>query len=421
MGLTNEALNLTSSQKKTVAVIMMGGPTKGTRFRPLSFNVAKPLFPLAGQPMVHHPILACKKILDLAQVFLIGFYEEKEFSLYISALSNDLKVPVRYLREDKPHGSAGGLYNFQDLLLEDDPTDIVVLNCDVCCSFPLTKMLEAHRNHGGIGTLLVKKVSKEVASEYGELVADPKTGELLHYAEKPETFVSDFINCGVYIFTPEIFKAIGDVTSTSLSHTTSFELRPTPTNNRLMQADFMRLDQDILTPLAGKKKLYTFETNDFWEQIKTPGMSLRCSSLYLAQYRATQPELLTSGEGQKSPTIIGDVFIHRSAKVHPTAKLGPNVSISANARIGPGVRLVGCIILDDVEIKENAVVMNSIVGWKSSLGKWARVQGGGDYNSKLGITILGEDVAVEDEVVVVNCIVLPHKTLNISVHDEIIL
>uniref|UniRef100_A0A7I4EQP8 Mannose-1-phosphate guanyltransferase C-terminal domain-containing protein n=1 Tax=Physcomitrium patens TaxID=3218 RepID=A0A7I4EQP8_PHYPA len=49
------------------------------------------------------------------------------------------------------------------------------------------------------------------------------------------------------------------------------------------------------------------------------------------------------------------------------------------------------------------------------------MQGGGDYNAKLGITILGEDVAVEDEVVVVNCIVLPHKTLNISVQDEIIL
>lgn len=414
------------SHKKTVAVIMMGGPTKGTRFRPLSFNLAKPLFPLAGQPMVHHPILACKKIPDLAQVCLIGFYEEKDFSLYISALSNELKVPVRYLREDKPHGSAGGLYNFQDLLMEDDPTDIVVLNCDVCCSFPLTDMLAAHRNHGGIGTLLVKKVSKEIASEFGELVADPKTGELLHYAEKPETFVSDFINCGVYIFTPEIFNAIKAVTSgkhetSSLRRMSSFEALHTATNSRAMQADFVRLDQDILTPLAGKKKLYTFETNDFWEQIKTPGMALRCSSLYLAQYRVTMPELLATGDGKRSPTIIGDVFIHRSAKVHPTVKLGPNVSISANARIGPGARLIGCIILDDVEIKENAVVMHSIVGWKSSLGRWARVQGGGDYNAKLGITILGEDVAVEDEVVVVNCIVLPHKTLNISVQDEIIL
>jgi mannose-1-phosphate guanylyltransferase len=287
-------------------------------------------------------------------------------------------------------------------------------------------MLEAHRKHKGIGTLLVKKVSKEVASEFGELVADPKTGELLHYAEKPETFVSDFINCGVYIFTPEIFNAIRDVASSrqersSLRRLSSFEALQSATNSKSMQADFVRLDQDILTPLAGKKTLYTFETNDFWEQIKTPGMALRCSSLYLAQYRSTMPELLASGDGKRLPTILGDVFIHRSAKVHPTAKLGPNVSISANARIGPGARLIGCIILDDVEIKENAVVMHSIVGWKSTIGRWARVQGGGDYNAKLGITILGEDVAVEDEVVVVNCIVLPHKTLNISVQEEIIL
>jgi mannose-1-phosphate guanylyltransferase len=48
-------------------------------------------------------------------------------------------------------------------------------------------------------------------------------------------------------------------------------------------------------------------------------------------------------------------------------------------------------------------------------------QGAGDYNTKLGITILGEDVAVEDEVVVVNCIVLPHKTITSRVQDEIIL
>jgi mannose-1-phosphate guanylyltransferase len=49
------------------------------------------------------------------------------------------------------------------------------------------------------------------------------------------------------------------------------------------------------------------------------------------------------------------------------------------------------------------------------------LQGAGDYNTKLGITILGENVTVEDEVVVVNCIVLPHKTINRSVQEEIIL
>ncbi|GAY38942.1 hypothetical protein CUMW_040560 [Citrus unshiu] len=395
-----------SEDDKVVAVIMVGGPTKGTRFRPLSLNIPKPLFPLGGQPMVHHPISACKRIPNLAQIYLVGFYEEREFALYVSSISNELRIPVRYLREDKPHGSAGALYNFRDLIMEDNP------------------------------------VSAESASQFGELVADPDTNELLHYTEKPETFVSDLINCGVYVFTPDIFNAIQGVSSQrkdreNLRRVSSFEALQSATRN--LTTDFVRLDQDILSPLAGKKQLYTYETMDFWEQIKTPGMSLKCSGLYLAQFRLTSPNLLASGDGTKNATIIGDVYVHPSAKIHPTAKIGPNVSISANARIGAGVRLISCIILDGVEIMENAVVTNAIVGWKSSIGRWSRVQAillnvpnhfmclinglqaEGDFNAKLGITILGEAVGVEDEVVVTNSIVLPNKTLNVSVHQEIIL
>ncbi|WVZ82812.1 hypothetical protein U9M48_030032 [Paspalum notatum var. saurae] len=71
-------------------------PKVSTRFRPLSLNVPKPLFPLAGQPMVHHPIFACRRLVswiqslqipNLAQIYLIGFYEEQEFALYMSRLS----------------------------------------------------------------------------------------------------------------------------------------------------------------------------------------------------------------------------------------------------------------------------------------------------------------------------------------------
>ncbi|XP_065026258.1 uncharacterized protein LOC103968562 isoform X2 [Musa acuminata AAA Group] len=379
---------MASSQEKAVAVILMGGPTKGTRFRPLSLNVPKPLVPLAGQPMINHPISACKRIPNLARIYLIGFYEEREFALYVSSISNELRVPVRYLREDKPLGSAGGIYKFRDHIMEENP------------------------------------VSAETANQFGELVADPVTNEVLHYTERPETFVNDLINCGVYVFTPQIFTIIQEVVlqgnnTVNLRRETSLEAFQSVA--KVLPPEFVRLDQDILTPLAGKKKLYTYETVDFWEQIKTPGMSLRCSELYLSQFRRTAPHLLATGDGTRSPSITGDVFIHPSAKVHVTAKIGPNVSVSANARIGAGVRLISCIILDDVDIKENAVVINSIVGWKSSIGRWARVQGEGDYNAKLGITILGEAVAVEDEVVVINSIILPNKTLSISVQEEIIL
>ncbi|KAL8471457.1 hypothetical protein ACS0TY_028925 [Phlomoides rotata] len=412
------------AEEKVVTVILVGGPSKGTRFRPLSFNTPEPLFPLAGQPMVHHPISACKRIPNLVQVFLIGLYEERDFALYVSSISNELRVPVRYLKEDKPHGSAGSLYYFRDQIMEESPSHIFLLNFDICCNFPLPNMLEAHKTYGGVGTLLVIKVSAESANQFGELVADPTSKELLHYTEKPETFVSDLINCGVYVFTPEIFSVIQEVyllredkayTRNELSYESQqFTTRSIPT-------DFVRLDQDILSPLAGKKQLYTYETSDFWEQIKTPGMSIKCSALYLAQFRLSSPHLLANGDGNRNATVVGDVYIHPSAKVHPTAKIGPDVSVSANVRIAAGVRLMNCIVLDDVEIKENAVVMHSIVGWKSSLGRWSRVQADGDYNTKLGITILGESVTVEDEVVVINSIVLPNKVLNLSVQEEIIL
>ncbi|XP_026443685.1 mannose-1-phosphate guanyltransferase alpha-like isoform X1 [Papaver somniferum] len=413
-----------TSSEKVVAVIMVGGP-KGNRFRPLSLHLPKPLFPLAGHPMIHHPITACKRIPNLAQIYLIGLFEEREFALYVSAISNELKVPVRYLREDKPHGSAGGLYNFKNLIMEDNPSEIVLLNFDVCCSFPLPNMLEAHKKYGGMGTLLVIKVSAESANLFGELVADPITKELLHYTEKPETFVSNEINCGVYVFTPHIFTVIEDVImrrkdKANVLSASSFEDIQSA-KDRSLPPEFVRLDQDILTPLAGKKQLYTYETLDFWEQIKTPGMSLKCSSLYLSHLRFTSPQLLANGNGTSSATIVGDVYVHPSAKIHSTAKIGPNVSISANARVGAGVRLINCIILDDVVIKENAIVVHSIVGWRSSIGKWSTVQAVGDYNAKLGITILGEAVTVDDEVVVTNSIVLPNETLSVSVQDEIIL
>lgn len=412
-----------NAEEKAVAVILVGGPTKGTRFRILSFNTPEPLFPLAGQPMVGHLINSCKRIPNLAQVFLVGYYEEREFAIYVSSISNELKVPVRYLKEDKPHGSGGSLYYFRDQIMEESPSHIFMLNHDVCCSFPLPNMLEAHMSYGGMGTILVIKVSAESANQFGELVADPITKELLHYTEKPETFVSDLINCGVYVFTPQIFSAIQEVylhmeDKVDINRASSFELQLA---TRSLPADFVRLDQDILSPLAGKKQLYTYETMDFWEQIKTPGMSIKCSALYLGQFRCTSPHRLANGDGKKSATVVGDVYIHPSAKVHPTAKIGPNVSISANVRIAAGARLISCIILDDVEIKENAVIMHAIVGWKSSLGRWSRVQADGDYNSKFGITILGEAVTVEDEVVVINSIVLPNKMLNVSVQEEIIL
>ena len=149
-------------------------------------------------------------------------------------------------------------------------------------------------------------------------------------------------------------------------------------------------------------------------QVKSPGLVLRASELYMAHFRSTQPTLLLAPRAD-GPQVVGNCYVHTSAKVHPTAKLGPNVSVAPGARVGPGARLINCILLDDVEVRDNAVIHNAIVGWKSSIGRWARVQGtvDADSSTKITVAILGEDVKVSDEVVVVNCIVLPHKEIKV--------
>lgn len=74
-------------EKKTIkAVILIGGPAKGTRFRPLSLEMPKPLFPIAGYPMIYHHIEAFSKIPNMREIILIGFYQPNEI---LSRLIND--------------------------------------------------------------------------------------------------------------------------------------------------------------------------------------------------------------------------------------------------------------------------------------------------------------------------------------------
>lgn len=125
----------------SVAVVMVGGPST-SNFRALG-SVPAPLFPLAGRPLLDHPLRAAAAVPGLTCLFVVGFYDERDFSVYLSSLSVELGLPVRYLREARGHGSAGGLHQFQSVILEDKPQNVFVLYCDVCCTWPLAGALTA--------------------------------------------------------------------------------------------------------------------------------------------------------------------------------------------------------------------------------------------------------------------------------------
>ena len=137
------------------------------------------------------------------------------------------------------------------------------------------------------------------------------------------------------------------------------------------------LEREVLGPLARKSSapsLFSFETREFWRQIKSASATVSANRLYLDNYGKNDPSLLATASAS-GPKIIAPVFIHPSAKVNPTAVLGPNVTIDANCVIGEGVRIKESVILPGVRIKDNACIIDSIIGWNSTIGTWSRVEG----------------------------------------------
>ncbi|KAI7904568.1 nucleotide-diphospho-sugar transferase [Cokeromyces recurvatus] len=407
------------------AVILVGGPSRGTRFRPLSLNCPKPLFPVAGRPVISHHLDALSKVKGLKEVLIIGLFEDKVFAPYIDNAAIEFPhLNIRYLHEYQALGTAGGIYHFRDEILRGHTKQFFVMHIDIACSFPLEEMIDAHMKHRGICTMLGTKVPASEATKYGCLVANTETNQVLHYVEKPDTFISDLISCGVFLFDVSVFGEMKRALEKKESQVQS-EFVST-------SVDELRLEQDILRPLTENNNLYVYVTNQFWRQIKTAGSAILANALYLeAEAREGSERLAKNNNSDGGPEIIGSVYIHPSAHVDPTAKLGPNVSIGPRVNIMAGVRIKDSILLDNVHVGKASCILHSIIGWNSRIGSWTRVEGcpvheGDSAMMKNGvknqsITILGKDVSVMDETIIRNCIVLPHKELKSCYHNEILM
>ncbi|XP_062518612.1 mannose-1-phosphate guanyltransferase alpha-B-like [Corticium candelabrum] len=417
------------------AVILVGRLQKGTRFRPLSLEIPKPLFPIAGQPMIQHHFEACAKVPEMKEIILIGGYDSDQMRRFAQKMQKEFSIPVRYLQEHESLGTAGGIYHFRDQILSGSPECFFLFNCDICCDFPLVDLLKFHREHtpaDGI-TMMGTDANRKQAVNYGCIVENSDTHEVKHYVEKPETFVSSIINTGVYILSPNAFAHMSTVFRQNYEG--NYRDRPmSPVR------DSISLEQDIISPLAGTGKIFVYKTSRFWSQIKTAGSAIYANRLYLGLFRQTCPERLTVNEADQ-PTIIGDVRIHPTADINPTAMLGPNVYVGPGVVIRAGARVKESIILDSAELMDHCCVLHSIVGWHSVVGEWARVEGfpcDPNPNDPLArvnsdtvfndegrlnpsITILGKSVFIPPEVIVLNSIVLPHKELSGSYKNQIIL
>lgn len=410
----------------TKALILVGGGTRGTRFRPLSLDTPKVLFPVGGKPILSHAVDAVAALKDVKEVLLVGFYEDSVFSQFIADTNKQYPhLSIKYLREYKAMGTAGGLYHFRDVILKGNPSRFFVIHADVCCSFPLKEIEEFYEEKKAKYVIFGTTVPAAVANNFGAIVTDPETQRVIHYVEKPESHISNLINAGVYLFDQTIFDTI------AAAKKVREEKAQDPSFVGEGDEDHLRLEQDILVQLPATDSFYVYETKDFWRQIKTAGSAVPANALYLQQ--AFQADPKQPGLQAPSANIVPPVYIDISAKVDPTAKLGPNVSIGPHAVIAAGARVKDSIVLEGVEVKHDAAVFHSILGRGCKIGSWARIEGSAvapnDHSETLvkdgakiqSVTILSSDVNVAEEVHVQNTIVLPHKDIKNDVVNEVIM
>ena len=253
-----------------------------------------------------------------------------------------------------------------------DGDPFFVLNSDVICEFPLADLLAFHKSHGKEGTILVTQV--EEPSKYG-VVVSREDGSIERFVEKPKTYVGNHINAGIYIFNPSILNRI--------------QLRPTS------------IEKEIFPVMAQDNNLYAMLLPGFWMDCGQPRDFIEGSALYLDMLRRKNPAALASGEG-----IVGNVLVDPTATIGEGCVIGPDVVIGPGVHVMEGCRLNRTTLLRGSTAKAHCWIKDAIVGWSSTVGKWSRLE---------HVTVLGEDVTVQDEIYINGSKVLPHKSIGESI------
>ncbi|OFW77660.1 MAG: hypothetical protein A2201_00650 [Alicyclobacillus sp. RIFOXYA1_FULL_53_8] len=231
------------------AVIMAGG--KGTRLRPLTQGMPKPMLKLLHRPTLEYivELLASHGITDIAMTLC---YLPETIRNHFGD-GNNFGVNIQYLEEQVPLGTAGGVKQM-DWFLDDT---FVVMSGDGVMDFDLGEAIAAHRQGRALATILLKRV--ECPKGYGVVEVDDD-GRIAKFVEKPRTWIegiSYLINTGVYILEPEVFDFIPQ----AIAYDFGKDLFPS-----LLQ---------LGVPLCG------FEANGYWSDVGT-----------LQQYYQTQLDMV---------------------------------------------------------------------------------------------------------------------------------
>lgn len=335
------------------AMILAAG--KGTRVRPITYTIPKPMIPILQKPVMEFLVELLRKhgfdqimvnVSHLADEIENYFRDGQRFGVQLSYSFEGSIEDGKLL--GKAVGSAGGMKKIQDFYPFFDDT-FVVLCGDALIDLDLTAAVQQHKEKGALATIVMKSVPRNAVSSYGVVVTDDK-GRIKAFQEKPavEDALSTSINTGIYIFEPEIFQHI----PSGCEYDLGGDLFP-----KLVEigAPFYGITMDFEWVDIGK-------VPDYWQAVRgvlsgevknisIPGQQVR-PGIYTGLNVAVNWDKVKV----RGPVYIGGMTrIEDGAEIVGPTMIGQNCWVCSDAyvsnsvifeysRLGPGVRLVDKLV-----------------------------------------------------------------------------
>lgn len=343
------------------AVIMAGG--EGTRLRPLTCNLPKPMVPILNRPMMEHIINLLKKheITDIANTL---WYLPNDVTAYFGDGSR-FGVSMNYYVEDKPLGTAGSVKNACEFLDE----TFVVVSGDSLTDIDLTQAVQFHRAKNAVATLVLTRVSNPL--NYGVVITD-EMGRIVQFLEKPSwsQVFSDTVNTGIYVLEPEVLGLF-------------------------KKGDNFDFSRDLFPRLLESgAPMYGYAAEGYWSDVGSLEVYHRAQQDCLdGKVQIQLPEARSPGVYIEDEVVIADgaeilgpVSVGRGARISngvflgPYSVIGPYVQVDIGAsikrstlwsgvQVGPGCQLRGCICAKNVHLQEKVHAYEGVVlGEKTTVG-----------------------------------------------------
>jgi len=289
-----------------VGILLVGG--FGTRLKPLTDESPKPMLPVAGLPVTEHQILAAKKA-GVHTLVLATSYLAEVFTPYFGDGSK-WGMKILYAVEKEPLGTGGAIRNAAQLLGPDEP--VVVFNGDVLSRHSIADQIKFHTENKADVTLHL--IDVEDARAFGCVPTDAD-GRVTAFLEKMDNPVTNSINAGCYVFSPEVIDQI------PLGKVVSVERETFP------------------ALVASGRPVFGYHEQSYWLDVGTPA----------ALFKGSRDLVEGDFQAMAGTTIASDAVITGGT------------SIGARCTIGFGVHIDDCIIGDDVTIGDGARLSHSFI------------------------------------------------------------